>query len=114
MWFHQRISRLEVGILLATIFLAVAFIFLFFFMEETNYKRKTVGVIEVSTNSLKESSDNDTSPKPPVELTTLEIPPKKSYLQKLSLKDKPKPNHMLYRAGLVFLFLTWPVVFYAG
>jgi MFS family permease len=28
------------------IFLAFTFIFLFFFMEETNYDRKTVGVIE--------------------------------------------------------------------
>ena len=34
-----------------TIFLAFAFVFLFFFMEETNYDRKTVGVIEAVERS---------------------------------------------------------------
>ncbi|GAB1739986.1 hypothetical protein NU219Hw_g4914t1 [Hortaea werneckii] len=39
---------------------------------------------------------------------------KKTYLQKLSLKDRPRPQRMPYRCILSLRLLSWPVIFYAG
>lgn len=110
-----------------SIFLGAAWVFLFFFMEETNYDRRSVGVV------VKKSGD--TSPKSevpekdagkdvgggasavPNELETgeaVKTHQTKSFVQKLSLKDRPRPQRMLYRAGLSLRLITWPVVFYAG
>ncbi|KAH6680435.1 putative MFS transporter [Halenospora varia] len=103
-----------------SIFLGVAFIILFFFMEETNYVRKTVGVVEDSTTTSSAASPRISDEKKGApetedpEIGTAQIFPKKCYLQKLALKDKPKPNLMFYRSLLTMRFISWPVVFYAG
>lgn len=39
---------------------------------------------------------------------------RRTYAQKLSLKDKPRPQRMPYRILLSFRLISWPVVFYAG
>lgn len=106
-----------------SIFLAFAFVFLFFFMEETNYERKAIGIVEGSgvnsIESLRQPSDPEKAPKPVADdatpdLRTAEVYHEKTFLQKLTPKDKSKPNRMLDRAGLGLRFLTWPVIFYAG
>lgn len=104
-----------------TIFCAAAFVFLFFFLEETNYDRRTVGVVEMSSESSEKidesgeyleekgtprtntSANNDTATHKP-----------KSFAQKLSLFDKPRPQRMLYRFFLSLRLTLWPIVFYAG
>jgi MFS family permease len=100
------------------IFCGASFHFLFFFMEETNYDRKTIGVVEISP--LSSASSGRTDPEkgtkapasPPISLSpTYE---KKTYVQKLALKDVPRPQRMLYRIQQSLTLLTWPVVFYAG
>lgn len=92
-------------------------------MEETNYVRKTPTLGEAlnakSKDSISASSSDEKTPK---EILATETPKndasqvfqKKSFWQKLALKDKSKPNLMLYRGILTMRFVTWPVVFYAG
>ncbi|RDW71682.1 putative MFS-type transporter [Coleophoma crateriformis] len=107
------------------IFLAFTFVFLFFFMEETNYERKTIGVVETSDAPSTESLQTGLDPEKasPAKLPEESSAPageapiaykKKTFVQKLALKDKSKPNLMFYRAKLGISFLTWPVIFYAG
>lgn len=107
------------------IFLSFTFVFLFFFMEETNYERKTIGIVETSNTPSTESLQTGLDPekaskvKIPEETSTSGIEPpitykKKTFVQKLALKDKSKPNLMIHRATLGISFLSWPVVFYAG
>lgn len=101
-----------------SIFCAVALVFLFFFMEETNYARdlsnETAGSdAEPSTDPEqvdKEKAPHSSDiPKPGTMYT------KKSYLQKLSLLGPRKSrNNMLRRSYQTLYYLTWPVVFYAG
>ena len=98
-----------------SIFCGGAFLFLFFFMEETNYDRRTVGVVQKGSESPK--SKNDAAEKQPGTTSpdaNLQTHKTKSFVQKLSLKDKSRPQRMLYRFGLSFRLIGWPVVFYAG
>lgn len=109
------------------IFLAVAFVFLFFFMEETNYVRKSVAIAEVSSTKssdirspeFEKEKALDIIPETKVpevvqEIDSSQVSQKKTFWQKLALKDKSKPNLMLYRGTLTMKFISWPVVFYAG
>ncbi|KAJ1303662.1 hypothetical protein OPQ81_008090 [Rhizoctonia solani] len=112
------------------IFCGVVSIFLFFFLEETNYDRKTVGVVEdiqpgaeavdqpSDTKTDPEKTDNttnttaNTSPTP-VEGTSTTYK-RKTYVDKLALWDKPRPFVMHWRAWQILKLLSWPVIFYAG
>lgn len=104
------------------IFLAFAFVFLFFFMEETNYDRKTVGVIEAvetspagsisATDEEKSSGVKDSGASPHTAVG--QVYTKKTFVQKMALWDAPKQNRFLQRVQRQLLFLGWPVVFYAG
>lgn len=104
-----------------SIFLAFSFTFLFFFMEETNYDRKSIGVVELSAqqpdgppseaNELKAST---VSSVPTDTDSGTAFPPTKTYLQKLKLWDPPRRNLILHRMILELRFLTWPVVLYSG
>lgn len=110
------------------IFCAATSIFLFFFLEETNYERKTVGIIEGApskprsdseaadgANEMKPALEKDTvtdMPDSPVGTSTLYQP--KTYRQKLALLDKPRPFMMHWRAWQILKHLSWPVIFYAG
>ncbi|KUI65204.1 hypothetical protein VM1G_00597 [Cytospora mali] len=113
------------------IFCAVVSVFLFFFLEETNYDRKTVGIIE-GTPTLShgdtEAADVPSETKPPTEKSatatgspgsdTASEPSSpykhKTYWQKLALWDKPRPFMMHWRAWQILKFLSWPVIFYSG
>lgn len=116
------------------IFCGVVSVFLFFFLEETNYDRKTVGVIEGTESpaspSDAEAVDSSSSEKRPVQTEkdtqaakeeTPEITPgtsitykPKTYRQKLALWDKPRTFVMHWRAWQILKLLSWPVIFYAG
>ncbi|RFU30108.1 hypothetical protein B7463_g6204, partial [Scytalidium lignicola] len=101
------------------IFLAFTFVFLFFFMEETNYTRKTVGVVEsdnVSTPTSKEPSATEkgfesSSSNPD---TAGLQPSTKTFIQKLTFLDTSKRQTMHVRATQALSFFAWPVIFYAG
>lgn len=93
-------------------------------MEETNYDRKTVGIVEVGsspqTPPVAETEGSEDMKKSPVSPETHSIETgltrysKKTFLQKLSIKDKPRPQRMPYRMLLSLRLVSWPVVFYAG
>jgi len=117
------------------IFCAAGFVFLFCFMEETNYDRKTVGVVEDPSPPRSppavaaEKVDYDAAAASPVELekgkdsrapstaadmrqpTTYKP---KTYWQKLSLMPAQRPQRMPYMVLQSLRLVRWPVVFYAG
>lgn len=99
---------------LQAIFCGFAFLFLFLFMEETNYDRQTIGVVE-NGGSTADSVQRSESTR---ELTSTAAGVKhegrKTYLQKLWIKDKSRKQRMLYRSLLSLRLVSWPVVFYAG
>jgi hypothetical protein len=116
------------------IFLAVAFVWCFFFLEETNFQRLLPEIETESSpttsptgspsltpaDSLSSAKDPEKSAAVP-QASPVEVQAdsaaytKKTYLQKLALWDKPKPQNrvlqMMYRP---LLFLTFPVVAYSG
>lgn len=97
-----------------TIFCAVGLIFMFFFMEETNYDRKSVGVVEdISPSQTLHGSTTDLAEKG-ASAEVLGAPMTKTFVQKLSLKDKPRQQLMHHRILLQLRFVAWPNVFYAG
>ncbi|KAK8017864.1 MFS transporter [Apiospora rasikravindrae] len=91
------------------IFCGAAWVFMLFFMEETNYDRRSVGVV---TSALLEEPKSCISI--PQVATRIGKPTKKSNLEKLALFDKPRPFMMHYRAWQSLKLLSWPVVFYSG
>lgn len=108
-----------------SIFIAFAVVFLFFFMEETNYVRVSVGIVESSSQNVSsagsEHQDQEKTPKTtdipePNDLDMGAVYKKKTYIQKLSLitTNKGKNNNMLRRLYQTLYFLSWPVIFYAG
>lgn len=101
------------------IFLGALLLFLFFFMEETNYVRKTSGVVTVDDVPLQDSDlqvPDDKTPTITNEASeTGEVyPPPKSFLQKLSVWHPTKGEAVWKRAFLGLKYLTWPVIFYSG
>ena len=90
-------------------------------MEETNYDRKAPAVVNKGSDSPLEKGD-DLEKQPGVITPAssssndggLRNTKTKSYMQKLSLKDKPRPQRMFYRFLLSFRLIGWPVIFYAG
>ncbi|KAH8803654.1 putative MFS transporter [Xylogone sp. PMI_703] len=105
-----------------SIFLAFTFVFLFFFMEETNYTRRTVGIVvndgiptpisqekQVDEKGLHAGSSGSD-----LESTADTPQPTKTFIQKLALIDTSKPQTMHYRIEQALSFFTWPVIFYAG
>ncbi|KAJ5585724.1 hypothetical protein N7450_005511 [Penicillium hetheringtonii] len=107
-----------------SIFIAFEIIFLFFFMEETNYSRDRVQDIPIANVPLESSHDTgieetktvipvSKQPSPDTELGTVYT--KKSYVKKLSLVGpKQQQNTMLRRLWQSLYYLSWPVIFYAG
>ncbi|GFF73772.1 hypothetical protein IFM60648_04022 [Aspergillus lentulus] len=92
------------------IFCAGTIVFLFFFMEETNYARKhaetaTVEAVLESSMTPSEQGDQGKAPIPaqPDETECGVIYSKMTYIQKLSIEVLPN-----------VYYLSWPVIFYAG
>jgi len=114
------------------IFLAFLFVFLFFFMEETNYVRSTTGIVAMASDDTTETPSpesnglqyDDKEKTPTItresdESQTQPIGgevygPPKTFVQKLSLWHPTAGQGMLARAIYSVKFLAWPVIFYAG
>ncbi|OAL34849.1 hypothetical protein AYO20_05809 [Fonsecaea nubica] len=107
------------------IFLAFVFVFEFFFLEETNYTRKTAGlIVEVDTPppepaTAKDVADTEKLPATVLSTTSSSTPVAdygrpKTFMQKLSLWNPQPGQPMLQRALRSLMFLSWPVIFYAG
>lgn len=108
-----------------SIFIACAILFLFFFMEETNYVREhvedtTIANVRLSSSNSSQSRGPEkavpVSDRPsPIEAEEGIVCTKKSYIQKLSLLGpKQKQNTMFRRLWQTLYYLSWPVIFYAG
>jgi MFS family permease len=106
-----------------SIFIGCAMVFLFFFMEETNYVREdvedtTIANVRLSSSKTSQSGDPEkavpvSDPPSPTEEGTIYT--KKSYVQKLALLGpKQKQNTMFRRLWQTLYYLSWPVIFYAG
>lgn len=109
------------------IFLACALVFCFFCMEETNYHRLTVGIVEVPSRietvkaahtGEKTDEDNGVVHKE-LRVATVEtgwtaLGSNKTFLQRLSLWQPSPGQSMLGRAVQSLKYLTWPIIFYAG
>ena len=94
-------------------------IILFFLMEETNYDRKTVGVVHNASpaNSVHKSatdSEKGVQTSPTHDVSSVTTYEKKTYLQKLGLMDKKRPNNLFKMFWRPFTFVSLPVVVYAG
>jgi MFS family permease len=104
-----------------SIFLAFTFVLLFFFMEETSYTRKVIEGIPLSTNTHQTDSDAtvDQEKADPVMTrpNTSEDEPRvstKTFVQKLSIWQ-PSPGRSVFKhAKRSLVYLSWPVIFYAG
>ncbi|KAL4886448.1 major facilitator superfamily domain-containing protein [Aspergillus karnatakaensis] len=104
------------------IFNALSFVFLFFFMEETNYTRKTTSeaIEEVHTTTIRAQESHN----PSKNITTTEAPasetseyPRTSFRQKLALirrSDLQKPNRLLSMIWRPLEFFTYPCILYSG
>lgn len=120
------------------IFNGIAFIYCFLFMEETNYDRKHAdsfvseaeekpapnSVLEninmsgtgdgaSSDKALDSKAGPPASPSADIEEAQV-VRPRKTYWQKLALKDKPRPNRVLDVALAPFKGFLYPPVVYAG
>ncbi|KAF3803800.1 hypothetical protein GCG54_00004981 [Colletotrichum gloeosporioides] len=115
------------------IFNGIAFVYCFLFMEETNYDRPArlegheTPIIseaqrtESATGSEEESKVANTTEKQgapttsPVDSETGQVMYlRKTFVQKLGIKDKPRPNRMLDIALGALRGFTYPSVVYAG
>ncbi|KAF2109667.1 major facilitator superfamily domain-containing protein [Lophiotrema nucula] len=101
------------------IFLAFVFVFLFLFMEETNYNRKTTGIVTAPDSPSAEggsSVDHEKAPAvTPVSTTTGDVNMRpKTFVQKLSIWQPNPGQNMLQHAISSLKYLGWPVIFYAG
>jgi MFS family permease len=103
------------------IFLAFIFVFLYFVMEETNYNRKTTGIVhELDTPppGSKAASDKEKVGIPQERPVSAEaghvdgVP--KTFVQKLSIWQPSPGQSMLQRAIRSLRYLGWPAIFYAG
>lgn len=103
------------------IFLAILFVFLFFFLEESNYTRTTLGVAVESKGTPQEVSATKNEGQPQTTDVTSDTsedavnsPPPRTYMQRISLWQ-PRPGLSIPAAAFRSLtYLGWPVIFYAG
>ncbi|PVI01321.1 MFS general substrate transporter [Periconia macrospinosa] len=101
------------------IFNGIGFVFLFFFMEETNYVRHQPSLNSPPSSSLLEPN-TDSTEKPAMETTSAPEPPpaqRKTYLDKIKIfqaSDLRKPNELIGMMTRPLVFATFPVIFYAG
>ncbi|KAK4615517.1 hypothetical protein CLAFUW4_10150 [Fulvia fulva] len=108
------------------IWIGIAFIYCFFLMEETNYDRvhsphnhASVEATDAPSGLTTPGDEKDlkhitTNPTPDIEPGHLTTYTRKTYLSKLYLLDKPRPNRMLVIFLGPFKGFTYPVIVYAG
>jgi MFS family permease len=101
------------------IFLAVTLVFLFLFMEETNYTRKLKGVT-VTADALEGDSPKLVDQEKAYMTTShcnasgVTRVSTKTFLQKLSVWQPSPGSNVFERAKRSLMYLSWPVIFYAG
>lgn len=104
------------------IFLSIVFVFLFFFLEDTNYTRVTTGIVVQSESSSEMISSADEEKQGILKATSSiwtisadSVTPKlKTYREKLSIWQPHPGQSMISRAVRSLKYLGWPVIFYAG
>ncbi|KNG46118.1 MFS general substrate transporter [Stemphylium lycopersici] len=103
------------------IFLAFTLIFLFLFMEETNYVRRIDGVAVRRAPSSPNPAVATVTDEEKVEATTTHSTASddirtstKTFTQKLSLWQPSPGTNVLQRAKRSLIYLSWPVIFYSG
>ncbi|KAF2014697.1 MFS transporter [Aaosphaeria arxii CBS 175.79] len=103
------------------IFNGIGFVFLFFFMEETNYVRHHGGVVPLTSDlktPLRSDKTENIAPGASESGVSQNHTYKlKSYWDKINLvqrSDLQKPNELRGMATRPLIFLTFPVIFYAG
>jgi hypothetical protein len=101
------------------IFNAATFIFLFFFMEESNYQRKTTDIVTALESPIAQGADPIDSEKahPAGSHFTASIQvgtATKSFTEKLSIWQPSPGQNMFGRAKRSLQYLSWPVIAYCG
>ncbi|KAK1988397.1 major facilitator superfamily transporter [Colletotrichum cereale] len=115
------------------IFNGIALIYCFLFMEETNYDRPATPTVDSAgvvsgmqpleqQNASRSEDQDENKPENQHSLSTSHIDsetgqilyPRKTFLQKLGIKDKPRPNRMFDIALGGLTGFTYPSVVYAG
>ncbi|KAH7413826.1 major facilitator superfamily domain-containing protein [Phaeosphaeria sp. MPI-PUGE-AT-0046c] len=101
------------------IFLAATFIFLFFFMEETNYVRHVTEAViaPVSPSNLSADLGDSEKAHPVTSQTAASIrmgSATKTFGQKLSVWQPSPGQNMFTRAKRSLQYLSWPVIAYCG
>lgn len=105
------------------IFIAVALVFIFFFLEESNYVRDTSDHApgtgsgsdhpDLDADQEKGSASGISEAVSPEQAAP--VYKKKSYFQKMSLLGPRQPrNNMFRRSWQIVYYLSWPLIFYAG
>lgn len=98
------------------IFCGATFLFLFFFMEETNYTRNHVEEqTEPSSHKTAAVAVEEKDNRNAADLQALPEP--KPYWKRLAILDpewRARPFLMHWRAWQSLKFLSWPTIFYAG
>ncbi|KAK7429795.1 hypothetical protein QQZ08_003640 [Neonectria magnoliae] len=104
-----------------SIFNAVAFVYCFLFMEETNYDRSHGPEPESATHAIPEISENLKAMEVGMTIPIAQDSesgevhwPRKTYRDRLSIKDKKRPNRILDIMIAPFKGFTYPSVVYAG
>lgn len=109
-----------------TIWLAIGFVFCFFFMEETNYNRHSILNDEAKVASAAPTATSDDESKiyddkSPYHHAELEPVPsntqftKKSYLAKLKMFDHRRPlKHFGFGVLRPLKLMTFPIIAYCG
>lgn len=97
------------------IFNAMAFVFCFFFMEETNYDRKHHHVPDTTGAAAGEKSETASDSTPADQGESVQVQwPRKTFWDKLSIKDKKRPNRLVDIMIAPFKGFTYPAVVFAG
>jgi hypothetical protein len=102
------------------IFNAVTFVFLFFFMEETNYQRRPTGSgstlnspsTALTVDPVDQEKAHRVTSKPATSIKAGTVT--KPFVQKLSVWQPTPGQSMLKRAKRSLQYLSWPVIAYCG
>ncbi|KAM0304687.1 hypothetical protein ACHAPM_002794 [Fusarium culmorum] len=107
------------------IFLSAVFVFLFLFMEETNYIRvaRDINRPQIETSRASDENTSKTGEKEAegrnrevkeADEAAQEYAKPKIFLQKMSLWNPSPGQSMARHAGRSIEYLSWPVIFFAG
>ncbi|CAF3498628.1 hypothetical protein SNK03_005990 [Fusarium graminearum] len=107
------------------IFLSAVFVFLFLFMEETNYIRvaRDINRPQIETSRASDKNTSKTGEKEAeggnrevkeADEAAQEYAKPKTFLQKMSLWNPSPGQSMARHAGRSIEYLSWPVIFFAG